>query len=98
MLTPRLRDASRSARSRWGARAHSESIGGIGNDRIPDRDGVRTGRVGPRRGGSGRVRATEEASGGKTDTGVKVAEAKSAADFGGMDKLVEAAKAEVSSM
>ncbi|MFV8161594.1 ABC transporter substrate-binding protein [Mycobacterium sp. 134] len=34
------------------------------------------------------------AAGGNTDTGVKVAEAKSAADFGGMDKLVEAAKAE----
>ncbi|MDH6195429.1 putative spermidine/putrescine transport system substrate-binding protein [Mycobacterium frederiksbergense] len=34
------------------------------------------------------------AAGGETDTGVKVAEARSAADFGGMDKLVEAAKAE----
>ncbi|MDF3342095.1 extracellular solute-binding protein [Mycolicibacterium septicum] len=34
------------------------------------------------------------AAGGNTDTGVKVAEATSAADFGGMDKLVEAAKAE----
>lgn len=34
------------------------------------------------------------AAGGNTDTGVKVAEAKSASDFGGMDKLVEAAKAE----
>lgn len=34
------------------------------------------------------------AAGGKTDTGVKVAEARSAADFGGMDKLIEAAKAE----
>ncbi|KWX21158.1 ABC transporter substrate-binding protein [Mycolicibacterium wolinskyi] len=33
-------------------------------------------------------------AGGETDSGVKVAEAKSAADFGGMDKLVEAAKAE----
>lgn len=36
----------------------------------------------------------KDAAGGNTDTGVKVAEAKSAADFGGMDKLVEAAKAE----
>lgn len=36
----------------------------------------------------------KEAAGGQTDTGIKVAEAKSAADFGGMDKLVEAAKAE----
>ncbi|AIY48910.1 MULTISPECIES: ABC transporter substrate-binding protein [Mycolicibacterium] len=35
-----------------------------------------------------------DAAGGKTDTGVKVAEARSAADFGGMDKLIEAAKAE----
>jgi putative spermidine/putrescine transport system substrate-binding protein len=34
------------------------------------------------------------AAGGDTDTGVKVAEATSAADFGGMDKLVAAAKAE----
>lgn len=34
------------------------------------------------------------AAGGDTDTGVKVAEAKSAADFGGMDKLIAAAKAE----
>jgi putative spermidine/putrescine transport system substrate-binding protein len=34
------------------------------------------------------------ATGGETDTGVKVAEAKSAGDFGGMDKLIEAAKAE----
>ncbi|MUL83127.1 MULTISPECIES: ABC transporter substrate-binding protein [unclassified Mycolicibacterium] len=33
-------------------------------------------------------------AGGDTDTGVKVAEAKSAGDFGGMDKLVEAAKSE----
>jgi putative spermidine/putrescine transport system substrate-binding protein len=36
----------------------------------------------------------KDASGGDTDTGVKVAEARSASDFGGMDKLVEAAKAE----
>ncbi|WKG03404.1 ABC transporter substrate-binding protein [Mycolicibacterium sp. HK-90] len=36
----------------------------------------------------------KDASGGDTDTGVKIAEAKSAADFGGMDKLIEAAKAE----
>lgn len=36
----------------------------------------------------------KDAAGGNTDTGVKVAEAKSAADFGGMDKLVAAAKAE----
>ncbi|MGW4099310.1 MULTISPECIES: ABC transporter substrate-binding protein [unclassified Mycobacterium] len=34
------------------------------------------------------------AAGGDTDTGVKVAEARSAGDFGGMDKLIEAAKAE----
>ncbi|MGV9800019.1 ABC transporter substrate-binding protein [Mycobacterium sp. NPDC003449] len=32
--------------------------------------------------------------GGETDSGVKVAEATSAEDFGGMDKLIEAAKAE----
>ncbi len=36
----------------------------------------------------------KKSEGGETDSGVKVAEAKSAADFGGMDKLVEAAKAE----
>ncbi|MFD3039933.1 ABC transporter substrate-binding protein [Mycolicibacterium senegalense] len=36
----------------------------------------------------------KDTAGGKTDTGVKVAEARSAQDFGGMDKLVEAAKAE----
>ncbi|MGV0810447.1 extracellular solute-binding protein [Mycolicibacterium boenickei] len=36
----------------------------------------------------------KDSSGGDTDTGVKVSEAKSAADFGGMDKLIEAAKAE----
>ncbi|MFV8048528.1 ABC transporter substrate-binding protein [Mycobacterium sp. 48b] len=36
----------------------------------------------------------KDAAGGDTDTGVKVAEARSASDFGGMDKLVEAAKAE----
>src|SRR4029077_609281 len=33
-------------------------------------------------------------SGGETKSGVKVSEAKSAADFGGMDALVEAAKKE----
>lgn len=36
----------------------------------------------------------KDAAGGETDTGVAVAEATSAADFGGMDKLIEAAKAE----
>ncbi|MGV0743288.1 ABC transporter substrate-binding protein [Mycolicibacterium sp. XJ870] len=36
----------------------------------------------------------KETSGGETETGVKASEAKSAADFGGMDKLIEAAKAE----
>ncbi|WP_197376334.1 ABC transporter substrate-binding protein [Mycolicibacterium baixiangningiae] len=36
----------------------------------------------------------KESGGGETDSGVKVSEAVSAADFGGMDKLVEAAKAE----
>ncbi len=36
----------------------------------------------------------KDAAGGETDTGVKVSEAKSAQDFGGMDKLIEAAKAE----
>ncbi|MDV3123719.1 extracellular solute-binding protein [Mycobacterium sp. 21AC1] len=36
----------------------------------------------------------KDAGGGETDSGVKVAEAQSAADFGGMDKLIEAAKSE----
>ncbi|BCI55884.1 ABC transporter substrate-binding protein [Mycolicibacterium litorale] len=36
----------------------------------------------------------KESGGGQTDSGVNVSEATSAADFGGMDKLVEAAKAE----
>lgn len=36
----------------------------------------------------------KESGGGETDSGVQVGEATSAADFGGMDKLVEAAKAE----
>jgi putative spermidine/putrescine transport system substrate-binding protein len=36
----------------------------------------------------------KDSGGGQTDSGVKVSEAASAADFGGMDKLVEAAKAE----
>ncbi|MDY6869686.1 MAG: extracellular solute-binding protein [Actinomycetota bacterium] len=36
----------------------------------------------------------KESGGGETDSGVQVSEATSAADFGGMDKLVEAAKAE----
>lgn len=36
----------------------------------------------------------KESSGGDTESGVKVSEATSAEDFGGMDKLVEAAKAE----
>ncbi|WP_193045730.1 ABC transporter substrate-binding protein [Mycolicibacterium baixiangningiae] len=36
----------------------------------------------------------KESGGGETDSGVKVSEAVSAADFGGMDKLVEAAKSE----
>jgi putative spermidine/putrescine transport system substrate-binding protein len=36
----------------------------------------------------------KESEGGQTDSGVQVGEATSAADFGGMDKLVEAAKAE----
>ncbi len=36
----------------------------------------------------------KESGGGETDSGVGVSEATSAADFGGMDKLVEAAKAE----
>lgn len=36
----------------------------------------------------------KESEGGQTDSGVNVAEATSAADFGGMDKLVEAAKGE----
>ena len=33
-------------------------------------------------------------SGGETQSGVKISEAKSATDFGGMDALVEAAKKE----
>jgi putative spermidine/putrescine transport system substrate-binding protein len=36
----------------------------------------------------------KESGGGQTDSGVKVGAAKSAADFGGLDKLVEAAKVE----
>jgi putative spermidine/putrescine transport system substrate-binding protein len=36
----------------------------------------------------------KDSGGGQTDSGVQVSEAASAADFGGMDKLVEAAKAE----
>ncbi|MBB2770215.1 MULTISPECIES: ABC transporter substrate-binding protein [Mycolicibacterium] len=36
----------------------------------------------------------KESGGGETDSGVQVGDATSAADFGGMDKLVEAAKAE----
>lgn len=36
----------------------------------------------------------KDSGGGETDSGVKVSEATSAADFGGMDKLVEAAKTE----
>ncbi|KUI32106.1 ABC transporter substrate-binding protein [Mycobacterium sp. IS-1496] len=36
----------------------------------------------------------ESGGGGETDAGVQISEATSAADFGGMDKLVEAAKAE----
>lgn len=36
----------------------------------------------------------KDSGGGETDSGVKVSEATSAADFGGMDKLVEAAKSE----
>lgn len=36
----------------------------------------------------------KESGGGETDSGVKVSEAASAADFGGMDKLVDAAKGE----
>jgi putative spermidine/putrescine transport system substrate-binding protein len=36
----------------------------------------------------------KESDGAQTDSGVNVSEAASAADFGGMDKLVEAAKAE----
>jgi putative spermidine/putrescine transport system substrate-binding protein len=36
----------------------------------------------------------KESGSGDTDTGVKVSEATSAADFGGMDKLIDAAKAE----
>jgi putative spermidine/putrescine transport system substrate-binding protein len=36
----------------------------------------------------------KDSSGGETQSGVKVSEAKSAADFGGMDALVEAAKKE----
>jgi putative spermidine/putrescine transport system substrate-binding protein len=36
----------------------------------------------------------KDSGGGETDSGVQVSEATSAADFGGMDKLVEAAKAE----
>lgn len=36
----------------------------------------------------------KDSGGGQTDSGVNVSEAASAADFGGMDKLVEAAKAE----
>ncbi|BBY18860.1 ABC transporter substrate-binding protein [Mycolicibacterium litorale] len=36
----------------------------------------------------------KDSGGGQTDSGVNVAEATSAADFGGMDKLVEAAKGE----
>jgi putative spermidine/putrescine transport system substrate-binding protein len=36
----------------------------------------------------------KDSGGGQTDSGVKVSEAKSAADFGGLDALVEAAKGE----